>query len=311
MNARDVGSCQAGDHEHPVIETFTAAPGKSHRVNGHYNRRTLILFFVLAYAITWTLFITVAVAIPARTAPGYALVLAGAYAPGIVALLLTAWKEGTQGVRALVGRILVADVSARYYLFAVSYMVSIKLTAAALHRAMLGTWPRFGHESLLLMPLAVAFSTPFQAGEEVGWRGFALPRLAARFGLARASLVLGAIWAFWHLPQFYIADADSYHQPFIVWGAQVVAMSVAFAWLYAKTGGSLLLVMLLHSAINNTKDIVPAGAAPPPGVFSLHAPAISWLTLGLLWFWALVLLRYAWPPAAAIDAVTARTARVG
>ena len=196
--------------------------------------------------------------------------MAGAFAPGIVALLLTAWKEGVDGVRALIGRILIADVAARYYLFAVSYMLSVKLTAAMLHRAMLGTWPRFGDEPLLLMPLAVAFSTPFQAGEELGWRGYALPRLAARFGLARAGLVLGAIWAFWHLPQFYIADADTYHQPFIVWGAQVIAISVTFAWLYAKTGGSLLLVMLLHAAINNTKDIVPAGAAPPPGVFSLH-----------------------------------------
>jgi hypothetical protein len=60
-------------------------------------------------------------------------------------------------------------------------------------------------------------------------------------------------------------------------------MSVAFAWLYAKSGGSLFLVMLLHSAINNSKDIVASGASTPPGVFSFNAPLMAWLVLGVLW----------------------------
>lgn len=200
-------------------------------------------------------------------------------------------------MRALLGRVLVADVPARYYVFALSYMLGVKLVAAALHRVIVGAWPPFGRESLFMIPFAVAISVPFQAGEELGWRGYALPRLAARFGLARASLLLGVVWACWHVPQFYIADADTYHRSFLVWAPQVVAMSVAFAWLYARTGGSLLLVMLLHAAINNTKDVVPSGTGPAPGVFSLHAPAVSWITLGLLWLCAFYLLRYAWPPA--------------
>jgi membrane protease YdiL (CAAX protease family) len=85
------------------------------------------------------------------------------------------------------------------------------------------------------------------------------------------------------LPQFYIADADTYHQSFPVWAAGVVAMSVAFAWLYVRTGGSLPLVMLLHASINNAKDIVPSGSAVAPGPFSLHASRVSWITLGVLW----------------------------
>ena len=142
-----------------------------------------------------------------------------------------------------------------------------------------------------MIPAAIAFSTPFQAGEEIGWRGYALPRLAARVGLPRASLLLGVIWALWHLPQFYIAGADSYHQSFVVWSAQVIAMSAAFAWLYTRTGGSLLLVMLLHAAINNSKDIVPAGIAPPPGVFTLQVSTATWLTAGLMWLCAAYLLQ--------------------
>jgi len=72
-------------------------------------------------------------------------------------------------------------------------------------------------------------------------------------------------------------------------------MSVAFAWLYARTRGSLLLVMFLHSAINNSTDVVPSAAVVPPGVFSVHASAMSWITLGVLWLCALGLLRYFWP----------------
>jgi membrane protease YdiL (CAAX protease family) len=246
----------------------------------------LLVFFALSYAITWAAFITVARWVPVHTAAGYALVLFGAYTPGIVALLLTAHAEGRRGVTALLRRILIADVPLRFYLLALTYIAVVKLAAAVGHRLVAGTWPPFGTASLAVIPLAILFSTPFQAGEEIGWRGYALPRLAHRFGLRSAAVLLGLIWAFWHLPQFYIAGGDTYHQPFLVWAAQVVAMSIALAWLYAKSGGSLLLVMLMHSAINNSKDIVTAGAVTPPGVFSLNAPLVTWAVLGLQWTWA-------------------------
>ena len=144
----------------------------------------LIAFFVLTFAVTWILFITVAAAIPASTAAGYALVLLGAYAPGIVALALTARQSGRDGVRALLARILIVNVAAKWYVFAVSYIALVKLSAAVLHRFIAGAWPSFGTDSLYLIPLAIAVSTPFQAGEEIGWRGYALPRLADRYGLA-------------------------------------------------------------------------------------------------------------------------------
>lgn len=254
-----------------------AAPG-SRTVGGE-----LLVFLALSYAIAWAAFIAVARWVPADTAAGYALVLFGAYSPGVVALFLTARTGGSRGLRALLRRIVIADVPVRLYVVALSYIAIVKLTAAILHRLLADAWPTFGAGPVALIPFAIAFSTPFQAGEEIGWRGFALPRLADRFGLRIASVLLGVIWAIWHLPQFYIGAADTHHQSFIMWAPQVVALSVAFAWLYGKSGGSLLLVMLMHSAINNSKDIVVSAAAIPPGVFSPNAPLIAWLTLGVLW----------------------------
>jgi membrane protease YdiL (CAAX protease family) len=250
----------------------------------------LIAFFLLAYALTWVLFTTVAIAMPASTPAGYAMVLLGAFSPAIAALTLTSLADGRQGVRALLGRLSIVDVSARYYFFALTFMLGVKMSVAGLHRVLLGVWPRVDAADLLLMPFAVLLSWPIQAGEEIGWRGYALPRLTARFGSARASLLLGVLWACWHLPQFYIAGADTYHQSLLVWAPQVVALSVVSAWLYERTGRSLALVMLLHAAVNNTKDIVPSGQQPPPGVFSLHASAVSWLTLAVLWMVSGVLL---------------------
>ncbi len=248
-------------------------------------------FFALTFLVSWACFITAAVlsrGIPAGGGPGpglSALVLLGTFAPGIVALALTARAEGGAGVRALLDRLFRWEVRARWYVFALGYMAAIKLTVALVHRLLTGAWPRFGHEAWFVMLAATVVSTVIggQSGEEIGWRGYALPRIARRLGLAGASLVLGVIWAVWHLPLFYFHGADTYAQSFPVYLLQVVALSVAVAWLYWRTGGSLLLTMLLHAAVNNTLGIVPSGVAGATDPFAWSTSRVAWLTLALLW----------------------------
>jgi membrane protease YdiL (CAAX protease family) len=67
---------------------------------------------------------------------------------------------------------------------------------------------------------------------------------------------------------------------------QVTAISIAIAWLYMKTSGSLLLTMLLHAAVNNTKDIVPSAEPVAGNPWLLHATPVGWLTLSILWLCA-------------------------
>jgi membrane protease YdiL (CAAX protease family) len=249
-------------------------------------RGSLGLFFLGVFVLTWACFITVARAVPASTPLGGALILVGAYAPSLVALALTARSGGRDGVRVLLGRVIQWRVAARWYVFAAGYVVTVKLAVALLHRVITGAWPRFGASPWYLIPLAVAFSTPFQAGEEIGWRGYALPRMAARWGLAPASLALGAIWAAWHLPQFFVPESDTFGQSFPVFTLQVIALSVTLAWLWRGTGGSLLLPMLLHSAFNNSKDIVPSATPGATRVFGFDASLVAWLSVTLLWLGA-------------------------
>ena len=244
---------------------------------------SLFVFFALAFALMWICFFAVAfVPIPAGSPLGGALILLGAFAPALAALAVTFRAEGRSGVIAILRRITRWSVAAKYYVFALGFMIALKLTAAMIYRASTSSWPRFDTSQWYLIPFAIAFSTPFQAGEEIGWRGYALPRLADRFGLGSASVLLGFIWGVWHLPQFFIRDGDSYRQAFPVFVLQVTAMSVAFAWLYARTNGSLLLTMLLHAAINNSKDIVPSGLLGGTDTFGFHASRISWISLALL-----------------------------
>lgn len=248
------------------------------------SRWPLLRFFALAYAVMWICFLTVAlVPVPAHTALGQALLLFGAFAPSLAALWLTARAEGGPGVSALLSGVIRWRVAARWYLFAAIYTVVIKLTVAVIHRVATGAWPRFGAEAWYVIPLAILFSTPFQAGEEIGWRGYALPRLAARFGLSRASLLLGLIWGCWHLPQFFIREADTYRQSFFVYVLGVSALSVVIAWLWERTGRSLLLPMLFHAAWNNSKDIVPSAMQGGTTTFGVGASPVGWITLALLW----------------------------
>jgi CAAX protease family protein len=247
---------------------------------------TLLRFFSLTYLVTWICFIAVAAAIPANTPLGAVLVYVGAIAPSLVALWLTARVKGAAGVRTLLAGVIKWRVAARWYFFAIGYTAAVKLSVAVIHRVAVGRWPCFDETPLWLIPLAIAVSTPVQAGEEIGWRGYALPRLAERFGLARASILLGVIWACWHLPQFYIREADTYRQSFIVFLLQVTAISVAMAWLYTRTNGSLLLTMLLHASVNNSKDIVPSALPGGAGIFGLKASLVAWLTVVVLWICA-------------------------
>jgi membrane protease YdiL (CAAX protease family) len=180
-----------------------------------------------------------------------------------------------------------------YFLFAVvSPLVLFALVVAA-SGIVQGAWPdlrSLGQPDYLpyigILPTLGLWLLTFGLGEEVGWRGFALPRLQAERPALSASLLLGALWAGWHLPALFYRDT------YIAMGLLVIPMlltvaavgSVVYTWLYNGTGGNLLLLVLFHGLFDFF-SVWPAGvigAGPvmtivmvfwAVRVFNLYGPA--------------------------------------
>jgi membrane protease YdiL (CAAX protease family) len=91
-------------------------------------------------------------------------------------------------------------------------------------------------------------------GEEMGWRGYVLPRLQAKHSSLGSSLILGVIWAFWHFPRFLAPGNTGLFALLIV---KVLADAVIYAWVYNNTKGSLLLTTILHAAANTAGVFLP------------------------------------------------------
>ena len=121
--------------------------------------------------------------------------------------------------------------------------------------ASLPSWDRL----IYGLPLTLVTDTG-PLGEEFGWRGFALPRLLGHWRPLAAALILGAIWWAWHLPTFFISTMSQSELSIPVFLVNSLALSVIMTWLYQRTGGDLLLMILVHVAANYCGAIgVPFG----------------------------------------------------
>lgn len=207
------------------------------------------------------------------------LYLPGTFAPAMVALAFAFHR--VSNAHSLLASVTHWNVRVGWYAFALVFMAGVKLLAASAHRILVGSWPEFGTVPLVLMFGAALMSAPFQVGEELGWRGYALPLLMKRFGVGAAGLLLGLVWALWHLPLFFLPGADMVGQPLPVFVISVTALSVVMAVVWHRTGGSLPVLMLMHAAVNNTTGVVPA-AGLVADQFSLEATPMAWLTAGIL-----------------------------
>ena len=239
----------------------------------------ILRFFVLTFGVSWPLFVW---ATRLSGVPQSVVLLVATITPSLVGLALMRWEDGHSGVVRFFSERFTWATSARWFAFAIGYFAAIKLAAAVLHRVIAGAWPRLGDEPWFIIVAAIAISTPVQAGEEIGWRGYALPRMANRMGLGPSSLLLGVLWSVWHLPVFFLPGADKFGQSFPVYLIGTTTLSVAMAWLYANTRGSVLMTMLMHSAVNQTTGIVPSAVPGATEVFALSPSLVAWLTVGLM-----------------------------
>jgi uncharacterized protein len=221
----------------------------------------ITLYFALAFVITWGLQLPAVLAgqgwIAGPPERYMMLVGLGAFGPAAAAII-AARVEGT-GVRALLRPLGVWRVGLRWYLAALLLPGGIFVVTA-------GAYDVLGHgEPLLYPPKQAAFvaaAIVFPVGEEIGWRGFALPRLIERFGPLPASIVIGVLWTFWHVPMLTLQGVSPVL--YLVFVPFMVGGSILFTWIYRHTRGSLLLAVLTHvgAHLNNPGHALPQRATP-------------------------------------------------
>jgi uncharacterized protein len=236
--------------------SISTMPGQttaqSNRLLRHH---PLFFYFLIAYAITWSigLLFLVLLHLPLHLW----LLLPMIAGPTVSAFIMTAVTEGKAGVGRLLRRYVLWRVDLPWYLIVLIGIPALLLLsilvlpggmAVVLHQLLVPIYP-------VGFILGLFLGGPLF--EEPGWRGFALPRLQQHFGPLWGTLVLGVLWGFWHLPLYFVPGFNGAGTDFvgivIPFGEFVIgalAMSVLFTWVFNNTRGSLLLAILLHASID-------------------------------------------------------------
>jgi membrane protease YdiL (CAAX protease family) len=224
------------------------------------------LYVCLAYGLTWLFWIPVALTRQDYQGSPVLLVLVflGVCGPGIAGILLTYRELGLEGGRDFWRRIFdFRRISFKWYALILLLYPVLHLIAIAINAWLGGNPPQFAFikEALTIpagIPLVVILYL-LQAGlEELGWRGYMLDRLQAIWKPLNASLVLGVVHAFWHLPLFFVVGTNQSRYlsgfNFSLFIVFVLAGSIYSTWCYNDNHRSTLAVILLHTVANLSLD---------------------------------------------------------
>ncbi len=258
----------------------------------------LVAYFVIAYAGTWLVDLPVLLGkgglglFPFSFGnAGILVVFFSAYAgPLLAAFLVTAATSGKAGVRLLLRRFVQWRVGPGWYFAALFSSLLVWLVGLSVFYGFSLATAFIAHWSLLLsvyLPLLVLnlFDT---VGEETGWRGFALPRLQAKYGPLIGTTILAILHGFWHVPLLLIQGPISggvFTLPFIVgFILTVIGATFLYTWIFNHARGSLLIAFLVHAGFNASSGLL-ALLIPAHPALSGWATAIltsPWLDNGNL-----------------------------
>jgi membrane protease YdiL (CAAX protease family) len=234
-------------------------------------RYPVAAFFVLAYAITWGISLFATRGLLPFTVPPLVRLLAGLlyhFGPALAGIIMAATEAGRAAVRALLRPLGRLRVGAGWYVLIVFYPLALRLAAGGLGAALGGPAPTFfastelglpaGHPLVMAVPVFLSTLILTGIAEEIGWRGYALPRLQARYSALVASLIVAALWAPWHYNPLNFPAV----RPIILWHVlAVLGMTILMTWVYNGTGGSLGMAVLFHAFSNFSDWVVPTSPA--------------------------------------------------
>jgi membrane protease YdiL (CAAX protease family) len=198
--------------------------------------------------------------------PSWAIVLfiIGGFVPSLLAIFLTWKKEGVPGLRLLGRRMLQFNLGWRWY----GYILLIVIVGTAgqltINKLLGNTFN--GNLFLTQMGNFLPLLILGPLSEEIGWRGYALGRLQTKWNALPASLIVGLVWALWHLPLFMMVGTSQHELgiPFIGFLVGFMANSILYTLLYNNTKQSIWSAILLHWLFTYAVTVVLTGVTRSP-----------------------------------------------
>jgi membrane protease YdiL (CAAX protease family) len=259
-------------------------------------KHPVLTYFALAFGISWVggLFVLGPGGIPTTIerlmTMGPVMYVAMLAGPSVAGLLMTSLVSGRAGLREVLVRLTTWRVGGRWYAVAL-LTAPVLVMAVSLSLSLLST--QFLPAVFLTNDEAPLLLSGLMAGlivgifEELGWTGFAIPRMRRRYGVLGTGLLLGVLWGAWHFPMFWEPNSFSGALPFAVLLVRLFswlpAYRVLMVWVYDRTG-SLLVAMLMHGSLTATQLIF----MPPPSsgmtlIISILAwAAVLWIVVAII-----------------------------
>ena len=251
----------------------------------------LPIYFTLAFVISWgAILISVGPeGIPASADQIVVLAMAMLLGPSAAGILMTGLASGREGFRELVSRLLSWRVGARWYAVA---LLTAPLSTAAVLLAFSLFSPRFlpaiftSDEKATLLLMWIVGGLVVGVFEELGWTGFAIPRMRMKYGVFTTGLVVGLLWGAWHFLVNWENDTFSGALPLALLLARLFswlpAYRVLMVWVYDRTE-SLLVAMLMHASLVATTGIIdPVLAGGELLTFLLVKAVVLWVIVAAL-----------------------------
>lgn len=266
--------------------TMTETTPKENSLRLFIKRNPLLAMYIIMFTIAWSIMIPRALhsqGIVSTPLPGFLEILTG-WSPAIAVIVVSAVVSGREGVRALLGRLLIWKVGARWYLVGAFLLALIILGGIGLHVLFGGAMPVIPAAGTPVWQVALIFLLFVLLGflintEEIAWRGFALPHLQAGYGALLASLFIAVPEVLLHLPLFWVQDSF-YRNVGLGWfTAFSVAAVFVYTYVFNRTKGSLLIVTLLHASQNAWSSLL-----------SDNSPRPFYFTVALFWILAIILI---------------------
>jgi len=217
---------------------------RTNPLTNFFKKNALIIFFVLSYLIM--IISVVIIYFGTIVSMDILFFYISVWSPTISAIIIAGIIGGWSEIKRLLSGFLKWKVGGFWYLAGFFLMIG-PLVFALFYLLLGGEAP--GNPGLTWGLIFITLINTLINGplsEEAGWRGFALPRLESKFSALNSSIIMGLIWACWHIPLYFIEP----RMPFYIFIILVLVITILMTWAYNNTKGSLIITVIFHFSFN-------------------------------------------------------------